>query len=293
MTAHAVAQRQTSNRSLYPSKPVFEAALNVVRRAPVPQIPDVVMALRRELMRAEPDLKVASGLIAQDPVLTGQVLRAINSPAFNLPAPVANVHQAAALLGLARLTNLVTAEAINRLLAVNQGPVRVLWESILGTARIVTAVARLTPDIGEDEAYLFGIMHDVGSLIFANVTDNYIAEWSFRADSTPSELLIHERATLGTDHAVVGFLLANNWKLPEFIALAILHHHGTRHLEAEDRRIPRLIALGQLAHYLVALANGTDETAEMLEYRDQAGHMLDIGEHEWEGLCRQAVNGGW
>lgn len=293
MTAQAVAQPQTSSRSLYPSKPVFEAALNVVRRAPVPQIPDVVMALRRELTRPEPDLKAASDLIAQDPVLTGQVLRVINSSAFNLPAPVAGVHQAAGLLGLVRLTNLVTAEAVNRMLAVNQGPVRVLWESMLETARIVTAIARLTSDIGEDEAYLFGIMHDVGSLIFANVTDNYIAEWSFRADSAPSELLIHERATLGTDHTVVGFLLANNWKLPEFIALAILHHHGTRHLEAEDRRIPHLIALAQLAHYLVALMHGTEETTEMQEYRDQAWHVLDIGEREWEALCSQAVNGGW
>ena len=251
------------------------------------------MALRRELTRPEPDLKVASDLIAQDPVLTGQVLRVINSPAFNLPAKVAGVHQAAGLMGLARLTNLVTAEAINRLLAVNQGPVRVLWESLLETARIVTAVARLTPDIGEDEGYLFGIMHDVGSLIFANVTDNYIAEWSFRANSTPSELLAHERATLGTDHTVVGFLLASNWKLPEYIALAILHHHGTRHLEAEDRRIPRLIALAQLAHYLVALTHGTEDTAEMQAYRDQAWSLLDIGEHDWETLCQQAVNGGW
>ena len=293
MTAQAANQRQISNRSLYPSKPTFEAALNVVRRAPVPQIPDVVLALRRELTRPEPDLRVASNLIAQDPVLTGQVLRAINSPAFNLPAPVAGVHQAAALLGLARLTNLVTAEALNRLLEVNQGPVRVLWESILETARIVTAIARLTSDISEDEAYLFGIMHDVGSLIFANVTANYIAEWSFRANSAPSELLIHERTTLGTDHTVVGFLLANNWKLPEYIALAILHHHGARHLEAEDRRIPHLIALAQLAHYLVALSHGTAETTEMQDYRDQAWRMLDIGEREWEALCLQARDGDW
>jgi HD-like signal output (HDOD) protein len=293
MTAQAVAQSPSSNRSLYPSKPAFEAALNVVRRAPVPQIPDVVMALRRELTQHEPDLRVASDLIAQDPVLTGQVLRVINSPAFNLPAQVASVHQAAGLMGLARLTNLATAEVINRMLAVNQGPVRVLWESILETARIVTAIARLTSDISEDEAYLFGIMHDVGSLIFANITDNYIAEWSFRANSAPSELLIHERNTLGTDHTVVGFLLANNWKLPEYIALAILHHHGTRHLEAEDRRIPHLIALAQLAHYLVALSHGTEETTEMQDYRDQAWRLLDIGEREWEELCQQARTGGW
>ncbi|MBK1719511.1 HDOD domain-containing protein [Thiocystis violacea] len=282
-----------STRHLYPTKTAFEAAFQVVRRAGIPQIPDVVLALRKEMGQLEPDLRVAADLIAQDPALTGQLLKTINSPAFNLSAPITSVSQAVGLLGLGRLTTIVTAEAINRMMGVNQGSVRVLWESIMENARVITAIARVTSGISQDEAYLFGIMHDVGSLIFANVSDNYISEWSFRGNSEPSVLLSYERSTLGVDHTTVGFLLAHNWKLPEPIALAILHHHSVKNLEVDEPTIPYLIALAKLAHYLVALSHGTHDTPEMQDYREQAWQTLDIGEGDWQDLNEQALHGGW
>ena len=136
-------------------------------------------------------------------------------------------------------------------------------------------------------------MHDVGSLVFANVSRNYISEWSFHGNTEPSQLLRHEQSSLGSDHPTVGFMLATHWKLPEHIALAILHHHTTQYLDTEEASIPTLIALSKLGHYLVALSHAVPETPEMQDDLEHALHQLDLDDADWQRLRHQALNGGW
>jgi HD-like signal output (HDOD) protein len=281
-----------STASLYPSKTALEAAFAVARKAKIPQMPDVVMALRQEVSRPEPDLMMASGLIAQDLAITGRLLQTINSPAFNRPNKITSVQQAAALMGAKRLSNLVSAEAINQMLEAKQPPARVVWESIIEEARQLSAISHLAPSISDDEAYLFGVMHDIGCLIFTGLNAEYGAMWSLNSNSTPSELLAFERRAMRSDHTVIGFLLARHWQLPDYIGVAIHHHHTPGLINAEDPKVNQLVALSKLAHYLVALSQGTEELPEMQSYREDAWHALDIGEREWAQLCEGTVRVG-
>jgi HD-like signal output (HDOD) protein len=276
----------------YPPQAALTAAFQAVRRASVPQIPDVVLALRAELTRPEPNVKAASDLIAQDLALTGQILKQVNSPLFARRTKIGSVQQAVMLLGINRLVNLVTAESITRMLGNPKGAARVVWESIMEQARVAVAIAELVDGVNSEEAYLFGIMHDVGSLIFADLLENYGYEWVLRFGA-PQSLMAHERAALGVDHTTVGFLLASTWQLPEHLALAIYHHHAATDHNLEDPRVRSLIAIAQLAHYLIALALGNHETPEMLAYRDLARRELEISEDDWSLLCKQAQEGAW
>lgn len=279
-----------STASLYPSKAALEAAFAVARKAKIPQMPDVVIALRKEVSRPEPDLMTASDLIAQDLAITGRLLQTINSPAFNRGIKITSVQQAAALMGANRLSNLVSAEAINQLLEMKQPQSRVVWESIIDEARQMSASSYLAPSISDDEAYLFGVMHDIGSLIFTGLNAEYGAIWSLHSNSTPRELLEFERRVMGAEHTVVGFLLARHWQLPDYIGVAIHHHHTPGFINAEDPKVNQLVALAKLAHYLIALSQGTEELPEMQSYREDAWHALDIGDREWAELCEKATS---
>ncbi|AFL73332.1 HDOD domain-containing protein [Thiocystis violascens] len=278
--------------SLYPPKAALETAFQAVRKARVPQIPDVVLALRAELNRSEPNVKVVADLIAQDLALAGQILKKVNAPIFARRAKIASVQQAVMLLGIDQLVNLVTAAVIERMLGDAKGSARVVWESIMEQARVATTIAGLVECISSEEAYLFGLMHDVGSLIFADLLENYGYEWVLRFGS-PQSLMEHERAALGVDHATVGFLLASTWQLPEHLALAIYHRHAFDYRGLEDSRVRSLIAVSQLGRYLIALALGNHEQPELLTYRDHARQELALDEDEWAALCKQAQEGGW
>lgn len=278
---------------LFPPKSALETAFQVVRKAKVPQIPDIVLALKREMAGPNPDVRVIADLVSQDLVITGRLLKTINSPAFNLRGKIGSVQQAVALMGVTRLTNLVTAEVISRMLENTAGSVRVIWECMMEEARVIAAISRVVKVVTDDEAYLFGMMHDVGCLLFGNMASDYGNEWILRGSTSPDSLLAYETAVMGVTHTTVGFLLAQHWQLPEHLALAVYHHHDQGYIQGEDQRVRGLIAMSKLGHYLLALSHGTHEIPEMQAYRDDAWQELEISERDWSQLVAQAEQGLW
>jgi HD-like signal output (HDOD) protein len=272
---------------LYPSQVELELAFRAVRRARIPQVPDVVLALRDELERPEPRLKVAADLIAQDLALTGQLLKTINSPLFACRTKIASVPQAVSMVGIKRLTNFVTVEAIARILDGAEGTARVVWESIMEEARAFLAIASLVDGVSDDEAYLFGIMHDVGCLIFADLLADYGSAWVLSDASHPERLLAYERSSLGVDHAIVGFLLAGTWRLPQSVALAIYRHHSVEMPAWMDSKARSLVAMAVLAHALVDLRIGAEEFPQMLAECETALAELAIADGDWTLLCER------
>ena len=282
-----------SSAHLYPPKTALRAASTLLQTAKVPHIPEVVLALRQEMARPEPDLRAAADIIVKDPAITGDLLKAVNSAAFNLATKVTSVSQAAALMGVKRLTNYVTSVALQRMILALSPRVHGVWQDIMEEVSAMVAIAAVTPDIGIDEAYLFGIMHDVGVLIFASNSGDYISQWALRSTSEPTLLLDYEHTTFGVDHGAVGFMLAANWKLPEYLALAVAHHHAPGCPDALGARVCRLIGLAKAGHFLVAMAHGIEEVPEMIDSRDDTRRMLDIDARDWDDLCAQAQARAW
>jgi len=277
----------------YPPKPDLELAFQAVRKARIPQIPDVVFALRDELGRPEPDIRVAAELISRDVSLTGQVMKAVNSPLFRCRTKITNMHQAVAMMGIARLTNLVTAQAIQRMLGVTEGPAQVVWDGMMVRARAILTVAEVVGGVALDEAYLFGIMQNAGSLIFVEMAPDYGTEWVLRNETDPLGLMEYERKRLGVDHVTVGFLLAGNWRLPEHIALAIYHHHDSDFGFSADSAVGVLVALSKLAHSLVVMRHGNHEQLELPADQEHALRDLAIDDEDWAALCDRAQAGEW
>ena len=276
----------------YPSRTDLEAAFQAVRRAKVPQVPDIVLSLRDELSRAEPDLSRAADLIAQDLAMTGQVLKTINSPLFASRTKISSVKQAVTLIGLKRLTNLVTVEALNCLLDAHEGTAHLILDFIHEQAQMTVLVAAHAPELTLDEAYLFGMMQAVGSLIFADLVADYGNEWVVHAMTAPHALMEYERQQLGTDHVTVGFLLGGIWRLPEPIALAIYHQHTLETQGFSDVRLRALIAVARLARTLMALVRGIEDNPQLLDQRDWALHELALTEDVWSHLVQRVIEGG-
>jgi signal transduction histidine kinase len=75
-----------------------------------------------------------------------------------------------------------------------------------------------------EEAFIAGLLHDVGVLFFIN---HYPKEYSkiFRRQIRASSLSEAEIEVFGIDHAEVGFHMAEKWCLPPYIMSAIGNHH--------------------------------------------------------------------
>lgn len=222
--------------------------------------------------------------------MAGQVLKTINSPFFFCPTKIASVQRAVSLIGLTRVTNLVTAEAVARILGAVEGASRVVWEAIIERAPVTSGLARFVDGIGTDEAYLFAIMQDVGGLIFAELLPDYGTEWLVRSATAPRSLMEYERRVLGVDHGTVGFLLAGTWRLPEHLALAIYHHHCVDTAAIEDDKTRSLIAMSKLSSYLVGMRHGAHDASEMQDDCECALEELGLSHADWAHLREQALH---
>lgn len=267
----------------YPPRTALEAAFRAVRRAKVPQVPNIVLSLREELRQPEPDLMRAADLVEQDLAMTGQVLKAINSPFMANRAKISSVRRAVGLIGLRRLTNLVTAVTFSRLMVgERKGGARQIFGFTQEQARVSAAVAALAHEVTADEAYLFGMMQNVGNLIFADLIKGYENEWTLYALANPQNLMNSERRALSTDHPTVGFLMAGTWHLPEAVVLAIYYQNTLEVPAAFDLHLRSLMAVSKLTRLLLALRRGIEDTPALLDQRDWGLQELDISLDEWE-----------
>jgi len=274
---------------LYPSEADLRGAFQVIRKARVPHVPDVLSEIRTEIGRREPDIKRVADLVAQDPALAGSVLKTVNSARLGGVEQIENIHHACVRLGLQALTNLVTAELVG-ILAEDAGPdVREAWETSLETAKAAMVIAEHVQGVSMDEAYLMGIMHDVGNILFARIRSG-LGDLREQAYVTPVSGIDVERRRLGTDHPTVGFMFARHWELPEPLALAIYHHHQATCAAIEDPHVRCLTAISKLADYLVSRHLRDIELPEMVQYRMAARRELLLSDEAWDEIAQDVGN---
>ena len=167
-------------------------------------------------------------VIEKDPVLAAQILRVINSAFYAMPSKVSSVSQAVVMLGINTVKNLAIRTA-----AVGMIPAKNIADfdtdayllHSLGCAEICRLLAQEFDDCDPTEAYVAGLLHDFGKIMFTlHMPGPYrIALQQCAADN--SELLLAERKHLRVDHTLAGAMLAEKWRFPDSLVDAIRNHH--------------------------------------------------------------------
>ncbi len=130
--------------------------------------------------------------------------------------------QALALLGAARVSNLIMTLTLSKLLggASRSEAMRRLWRHNLACALAAEQMTENPEEI--DEVYYAGLFHDVGRLaLFVQEPALYDQALSEGQDVDALEL-----AMFGVDHREVGSWVIEKWKLPQEFIPVVMHHHS-------------------------------------------------------------------
>jgi len=105
--------------------------------------------------------------------------------------------------------------------------------------RIAEAASGVDPQL----AWSAGLLHDIGKFALQDVMPKSLAAIAHEAQATNAGLCAVEHEHLGTNHTLLGKQLAQRWRLPEPIMLAIwLHHRDVAALESvAEARIALLV----------------------------------------------------
>lgn len=198
----------------------------LLRGLEIPPCPAVLAALSQEMRRPDVNATRVSRLISQDVGLAAGVMKCANSPLFGAGRKVGSINEALGLLGFNNVLNLVVNELLRKSLSSGgQHAMDRFWDSATYCAGVTAHLAEKLPGTDRDTAYSFGLFHDCGIPILMRRFKDYKQTLQAANRSLDKTFTQVEDDLHGTNHAVIGYLMARNWGLSETLCSAILCHH--------------------------------------------------------------------
>jgi HD-like signal output (HDOD) protein len=195
----------------------------------IPRLSVTVHQVLREIVNPEVTVKGIAGIVEKDVPLTGHVLQVANSAAYGRRGRVTSVAHAVALMGLDRFRTVLTTVAVIRLTSRLNTPqvfsIQKFNRHAAYTAIATDVLVQELPFGYAEGAYLAGLLHDIGKLIYVSLLPGSFEDVVSLAESSGLPEFQCERRLLGTDHAELGFQLLSLWGVAQPLAQAVLAHH--------------------------------------------------------------------
>jgi len=217
-------------------------------------------------------LRSVKECIEQDPALTVKILRTVNSSLFGLSHEVSDLNQAIALLGTTPLKMLVLGFSLppNLFRDIDDDILGQYWQHTLTKAVAAKTLARFAIKIAPDEAYICGLLQDLGQLVLIQQLGESYTNFLERARTGSCKLAEMETATLGFDHASLTARLLDHWGFPPRLVRAIgcpQEAAAIFELPAGERELPQVLHLAELLTQFLTTSRHT--TLQELQYHGQ------------------------
>ena len=239
----------------------------------LPTLPAYVFELNSLLSVAPVNLKRVGEVIRTDPSLTAQLLRLCNSAFMGFRERVTKIEHAIMLVGTERLRTMVLTCSLIEYVGhrVASEDIQSFWGHCFLTATLSERLARGVAYIQPEQAYLAGLLHDIGALPLLMATSAESPELENMATSGWGESVEVERERFGTDHCEVGGWIGVSWDFsPNLLEVMVSHHHPREATQdpllvgvvaaADQFCVRRGIMLGALPPELYEVSGKQDQT---------------------------------
>ena len=233
----------------------------------LPTLPSVASSLVSMTQSPQTSATQVGELISQDQSLTSRVLKLVNSAYYGFPKQITTVNHAVVILGFSRVKNIVLAASVFGIKG-QQVPRNFnapgFWEHSLGCGVAARTVARDLTHGDAEEAFVCGLLHDIGKLVLAQVSPADYDRCLALALERGSLVRDAELEVFGVDHAEVGSWLTEQWKLPPAVVSAVRRHHlptSTR----KDRDAVCVTHVGDVLARALAVGWAGDRTIPRLD----------------------------
>jgi putative nucleotidyltransferase with HDIG domain len=201
-----------------------------------------------------------------DQSLSAKVLKMANSAYYGARAvrKVNNIHHAIVIIGFDAVKEIILTTSLFHTFRDSQEvkSLQPLWQHSLECALVAKRMAWVYRYDAMDEAYLVGLIHDIGKLVIQQYFPEQFRLIKGKNDNGVEDLEA-EKEILGMNHASIAGRLAEHWNFPEAIVESIAQHHDPI-WELNPR-------LGRILFYADRFASGMIDFYTMLELFRQSG----------------------
>lgn len=198
----------------------------------LPPFSPVLNHLMASLANDDVSFAELASVIERDTVLSGNVLRLVNSALYGRRGTVSSVRAAISILGLVKLRKYVLGMSVSRLWAKVAVPPS--WnmgrfnDHSVAVAILADAIVQKGRFDYPEGAFAAGLLHDLGRLMIATACPAEYLQIVHVAMSTNRRLEEIESEILEVNHAELSALALQRWGLPPAVQKAVLYHHRSQ-----------------------------------------------------------------
>ncbi len=195
----------------------------------LPPFSPILNRLIASLANDDVSFNELAGLIERDTVLSGHVLRLVNSAIYGRRGTINSVRHAVSIIGINKLRNTILGLSISHIWKRMQTPAA--WSGKQFNLHSV-AVAMLADQIAQrvdveyaEGAFIAGLLHDIGILVIATVFQAEFDDIVHLFNRGEHPVCECEMEVLDVSHESLSSLALEKWNLPPQICHAVNYHH--------------------------------------------------------------------
>lgn len=229
----------------------------------LPHFPDALVKLERAIA-TEQNLEVSDlvKLIAQDPRLAAGLIGVVNTAKYTTGMQISDLSEAIVRVGINDVR--VMAHAINYKSSFKSKPPfseKHFMKHAMLSAFIAQSLAQAV-HVNKGEAFLCGLMRDIGVYLLAIEDRDKYLEVIKLADYDISKLSYSENSIFGTHHSLMSARLLQQWKFPKSVMMGIAFHHTPNKAESIYQAYAYLTFLSEQAVFRLGFDNGIADITE-------------------------------
>ena len=216
----------------------------------IPTLPVIYQQLFQIMQDPEFSVPHVSDLIAQDQALSAKILHLVNSAFYGYNKQIKTISRAVVILGFRAVRSAALAISVfdyfkdeGETNGVNMKDFWVHSIAVATTCKVLAEEAKVTQ---QEEAFVVGLLHDVGKLIEKRYFADDFGDLCRAAQEQHLTWFGGEQLLFQINHATIGKAVFRAWDFPSTVVDAIHYHHEPE----KAGTVPQMAALVHVADYV-------------------------------------------
>jgi HD-like signal output (HDOD) protein len=192
-------------------------------------LPNVYTRIVETLNSPRASSAVIADIVSKDSSLSLRLLQLVNSAFYGFPAKIDSISRGITLLGTNEITTLSLGISVVRLfqdIPVDLINMETFWKHSIRCGLFAQVIASHKVGLSEEKLFIGGLLHDIGRLVMIRKIPKKYTRAILLSREEQIPLYRAEQKTLYCDHAEIGRMLANEWRLTPALTQMIGGHHS-------------------------------------------------------------------
>lgn len=219
----------------------------IMKTCDLPTMPAVADRVMRLVADPNTTTEQLQKVISADQALAARILKIANSVFYASVRKINTISEAIVMIGFNTLRSLVLTASSRDIYKRFGLTEKMLWEHSMGAAISAGIIAKELRIVNQEEAYLGGLLHDVGKVVLNNSDPQKFSKVMERVYNEQISFRMSEQEVYGFSHTDVGAMVIRKWKLSETLEMAVRNQYNPTWLSS-DPNLMKLTAVVNLAN---------------------------------------------